>query len=157
MAKAWEVEGLSPKKSLETCARRIITTRFREMMSYREGVVEGSDIEFVHDMRVSSRRLRAAMENFSACFSDERKAFRGYLRQVKALTHVLGVVRDLDVLIHRFEKDVKTLPQAERVGIEKLIARLRGQRQDARKPMLVMFALLDADDFAKQFLKFFEV
>ncbi len=65
MAEAWRVEGIIPRKSLEECARRIITTRFQEMMSFKEGAIDGLDIEFVHDMRVSSRRLRAAMDNFA--------------------------------------------------------------------------------------------
>ena len=81
MAKPWLVEGIVPQKSLEECARRVITTRFQEMMSFKEGSIDGLDIEFVHDMRVSSRRLRAAMDNFAECFS--KKKFRKYLKQTK--------------------------------------------------------------------------
>ena len=41
------------------------------------------DPERVHDMRVATRRLRAAMEVFEPCFP--RKRFRKALREVKAL------------------------------------------------------------------------
>jgi hypothetical protein len=57
MAKAWKVKGLAPHRSRWNCARRVITTRYREMTSFQSGAAAGADIEFVHDMRVSSRRL----------------------------------------------------------------------------------------------------
>jgi CHAD domain-containing protein len=156
MAKAWEVKGLSPEKSLEECARRIITTRFREMMSYKEGAIDGSDIEAVHDMRVSSRRLRAAMQDFVDCFPKKKK-FRKHLKKVKKLADAMGDVRDLDVLINCLEKDAQTLSDAEQIGVQNLIARLKQNREEGRKPMLEIFKKLDAGDFARKFLRFFEV
>ena len=39
MAKAWEVVGLGPDVPLERAARLVLDTRFREMMSYREGTI----------------------------------------------------------------------------------------------------------------------
>jgi CHAD domain-containing protein len=46
-----------PRGSLEESARGFITIQFREMMSFKEGAIDGLDIEFAHNMRVSSRRL----------------------------------------------------------------------------------------------------
>ena len=51
------------------------------MMSYKDGAKDGSDIEFVHEMRVTSRRLRAAMDNFADCFPE--KAFKKTLQEDK--------------------------------------------------------------------------
>ena len=52
--------------------RRIIVGYFCKMMSYKEGAARmGTDIEFVHEMRVTSRRLRAAMDNFADCFPEK--------------------------------------------------------------------------------------
>ncbi|MAG83658.1 hypothetical protein CMK10_05820 [Candidatus Poribacteria bacterium] len=155
MAEAWRVEGIMPRKSLEECARRIITTRFQEMMSFKEGAIDGLDIEFVHDMRVSSRRLRAAMDNFAECFS--KKKFRKYLKKIKNITSTMGAVRDLDVLISKFKKDAKSLTEDEQIGVKNLIIQLQQKREEARKPMLLMFSSLEKERFDKKFLKFFEV
>ena len=81
MATAKKVKGISPKHSLRENAQRIIIDRFSEMMSYKEGAMDGTNIEYVHDMRVSSRRLRTAMHNFADCFRP-KKTFRAHLKRV---------------------------------------------------------------------------
>ena len=43
--------------------------RADELFGHSEGVLDTSDIERVHDMRVASRRLRAVLEIFEPCFS----------------------------------------------------------------------------------------
>ena len=156
MAKAWELKGIAPEKSLEVCARRIITTRWHEMMSFRQGALEGKDIEFVHGMRVSSRRLHAAMMNFADCFPNQRQ-FQKHLKRVKRITKTLGTVRDLDVLIDRFQKDVQALSEVEQVGVQNLIADLQRERLEKRKRLLKLFRAFEADDVAQKFLEFFQV
>lgn len=156
MAKARNVKGIAPEKSLEECARRIITTRLHEMMSFKEGAIDGRDIEYVHDMRVASRRLRAAMRNFADCFTRKKK-FRRHLKRVERITRRLGAVRDLDVLIDRFQKDLKTVPEDAQIGVQNLIKHLQKEREDRRVPMFRMFEKLDKSNFEQKFLKFFKV
>ena len=156
MAKARNVKGIAPEKSLEECARRIITTRLHEMMSFKEGAIDGTDIEYVHDMRVASRRLRAAMRNFADCFTRKKK-FRRHLKRVERITRRLGAVRDLDVLIDRFQKDLKTVPEDAQIGVQNLIKHLQKEREERRVPMFRMFEKLDKSNFEQKFLKFFKV
>ena len=156
MAKALTVKGIAPEKSLEECARKIITTRLHEMMSFKEGTIDGTDIEYVHDMRVASRRLRAAMRNFADCFTRKKK-FRRHLKRVERITSRLGDVRDLDVLIDRFQKDLKTVPEDGQIGVQNLIRHLQREREERRLPMFRMFEALDRSNFEKKFLKFFKV
>ena len=70
--------------------------------STRDGVLDIGDVERVHDMRVATRRLRAAMEVFEPCFP--RKRFRKALKEVKALADALGERRDRDVEIEFLER-----------------------------------------------------
>ena len=156
MAKALIVKNIAPEKSLEECARRIVTTRFHEMMSFKEGAIDGTDIEYVHDMRVASRRLRAALRNFADCFVP-KKEFRRHLKQVERITSTLGDVRDLDVLIYRFQKDVLTVPSDAQIGVQNLIGHLQEEREVRRAPMFKMFEQLDKSNFEQKFLEFFEV
>ena len=146
------IKGISPDEPLEVCARQIIISYFHQMMSYKEGAKAGSDIEFVHQMRVTSRRLRAAMDNFADCFPE--KPFKKHYKKVKSITQTLGVVRDLDVLIARFEKELGTLPEVEQTDIRSLIEHLKQERKDAQKPLLTLFAKLEEKNKEKKFLTF---
>lgn len=154
MSTAIEIEGIASDKTLENCARLIIVGYFHEMMSHKLGAIEGVDIEFVHDMRVASRRLRAAMDNFADCF--EKEPFKIHYKQVRTITRTMGEVRDLDVLIARFEKELNTLSAEEQRDIQGLIQHLQRERENVRKPMLTLFAELDNIDFETQFLAFFK-
>ena len=153
MAAEVKIEASASDETLETCAREIIVNYFHEMMSYKDGAKDGHDIEFVHDMRVTSRRLRAAMDNFADCFP--KKPFRKHYKKVKAITRTMGTVRDLDVLIDRFQKTLKTLSEAEQVDIKELIEHLHREREEARKPMLTLFMELEETGFETKFLEFF--
>ena len=153
MTIALKIEKISPDDTLEVCARQVIVSYFREMMSYKEGAKDGTDIEFVHDMRVTSRRLRAAMDNFADCFPE--KPFKKYYKKIKAITRTMGTVRDLDVLIARFQRELVTLTEAEQANIRGLIEHLQQERENARKPMLTFFAKLEATGFETEFLGFF--
>jgi CHAD domain-containing protein len=153
MATQPKIKKVSPDETLETCARQIIVGYFCEMMSYKEGVKDGTDIEFVHEMRVTSRRLRAAMDNFAGCFPE--KAFKKHYKKVKAITRTMGAVRDLDVLIARFQRELDLLSEVEQVDIRGLIEHLQHEREEARKPMLMLFAKLEETNLEAKFLKFF--
>lgn len=150
-----KIRDISTDETLEVCARQIIVNYFHQMMSYKEGAKAGSDIEFVHEMRVTSRRLRAAMDNFADCFPE--KSFKKQYKKIKLITQTMGAVRDLDVLIARFENELSTLPKIEQSDIRKLVEHLKQEHEAARKPMLKLFAELEETGFEKKFLAFFQV
>ena len=155
MSTAIEIKGVTPDENMENCARRIIVGYFREMMSHKDGAIEGTNIEFVHDMRVASRRLRAAMDDFKECFESE--PFKQYYEQVRTITRTMGAVRDLDVLIVRFQSELNGLSTDEQRDIKGLIENLREKRRTTRTPMLDLFIELEANDFDTQFLTFFHL
>ncbi|MCW4005771.1 MAG: YfcE family phosphodiesterase [Candidatus Bathyarchaeota archaeon] len=92
------------------------------------GVMQSSDIEYVHKMRVASRRIRATMPLFQTCFPE--KKFKKWLRQVKQVTGLLGEARDLDVQTE-FVKQYKKTSQAaaEELSLELLLSGIRTQRE----------------------------
>jgi putative phosphoesterase len=61
------------------------------------GVMESDDMEYVHRMRVASRRIRATMPLFKNCFPQNQ--FKRWLNEVKKVTRLLGEARDLDIQI----------------------------------------------------------
>lgn len=154
MAKAWEVPGLRGGAGFRDAAGRVILTRWREMMSYRDGTLLGEDIEELHAMRVSSRRLRAAMDAFEAAFP--AKSFRPLLRQVKQITDVLGEARDLDVAVERLSATNSEMSEDERPGIEGLIARYRQDRAAEGPQIAGLFSRIDEERFEKRLVAYVE-
>lgn len=77
-----------------------------------EGVRAADDIEYIHRMRVASRRIRAALPLFKDCFSG--KEYRFWNKEVRAITRALGAARDADVQIAFLRSVVGTIGERER-------------------------------------------
>jgi CHAD domain-containing protein len=71
--------------------------RIKDFSRTIDGVKEGTDAEYVHGMRVASRRLRSALPLFSFCFPKRR--YRRWMKEIRAITRALGDARDTDVQI----------------------------------------------------------
>lgn len=129
MAKAREIDGLSAEQSYGEAAARIVATRGEEVTDHARGVLDTGDIDRVHDMRVATRRLRAALEVFEPCFP--RKPYRQTLREVKRLADGLGERRDRDVAIASLRSFNDQMPSPDQRGVESLIDRLRDEQAEA--------------------------
>ncbi len=151
MAQPWTVNGLTPDAVFRSAAGRIILTRWREMMSYQDGTLAGADIEELHAMRVSSRRLRAAMDAFADAFPP--REFRRYLREVKRITDTLGDARDLDVTIAHLDALLVDLTPIDRPGVIGLMSRYQARREIETTHIASLFAQLENDGFSTQFEK----
>src|SRR3954465_10455962 len=123
MAKARDIPSLHADLSYREAAARTVSVRAQEVFEYAEGVLDTSDIERVHDMRVASRRLRAVLEIFEPCFP--QADFKTVLRDGKATADALGERRDPDVHIEAMEAFEAGVQAMSRPGIEALVARLR--------------------------------
>ncbi|MGH9176600.1 MAG: CHAD domain-containing protein [Vicinamibacterales bacterium] len=152
MAKAKKIEGLDEATPFRIAIGRVIETRFDEMMQHRAGTILGRDPEALHDMRVGSRRLRAAMDVATECFP--RKRYRYYHQTVKQLTDVLGGVRDCDVMRDALVAYRETRPNAERPAVNRMLHGLRQERDARRLEMLAFFERLDDDRFDVRFRGF---
>lgn len=125
MAKAGDID-VDAFEPYALAAARIVRVRADELFDHADGVLDTSDIERVHDMRVASRRLRAVLEIFEPCFP--QGDFKTVLRDVKALADALGERRDPDVHIEDMEELEKHMQVAFRPGIDALVDRLHAQQ-----------------------------
>lgn len=144
-------EPLSDQTEYRLAMGQLIEERFDKMMSYREGTISGVDPEDLHQMRVWSRRLRAAMDVSTSCFPKQYKFFH---RRVKQITDVLGDVRDNDVMIETLSEYRDGRPADERHAINDMIRQLRERREEARLAMLAFFEQLDRERFDVRFRGF---
>lgn len=152
MAKPQRIEGLEDSTVFRVAIGRIIETRFDEMMRHRAGTILGRDPEALHDMRVGSRRLRAAMDVATECFPAKR--YRYFHQTVKQLTDVLGGVRDCDVLRETLVAYRETRTDAERPAINRMLFGLRQERDARRLEMLAFFERMDNERFDVRFRGF---
>jgi CHAD domain-containing protein len=129
VAKPRAIPDLNEDEPYAAAAARVVAVRTSELLDNAEGVLDTGDIERVHDMRVATRRLRAALEVFEPCFP--RKRLRAALREVKALADALGERRDRDVTIAALTEFAAGVEDADRPGVESLIARLRDEQEEA--------------------------
>ncbi|HEU4753667.1 MAG TPA: CHAD domain-containing protein [Armatimonadota bacterium] len=138
-------EPLSPDAPLWAWAYEAIGRRAETMVGHLEDVRRGEDIEAVHDMRVWSRRLVAAMRVYRDCFPGPR--FRRLLKEARGVTRRLGTVRDLDVLIDHYERLEPAAPAETLPAIGYLPAVRRAERRKARGPMLQALDTLETTHF----------
>lgn len=113
--------------------RSLIGARWEEVWKAIPRAAEGADIEGVHDVRVASRRLRAAMDVAVPAFP--ASWYKPLHRAAKEITSELGAVRDRDVLIEYLTEAREEAPLNERPGIDRLIARIDRERTAAREEM----------------------
>src|SRR5436190_12008181 len=129
MAKARAIEGLVAEESYAAAAAKIVAVRAREVADHSHEVLDVGDIERVHNMRVATRRLRAALEIFEPCFPPDQ--LDESLREVKAIADALGDRRDADVAIAALEGFATGLAAPDRPGVASLVEKIRAEQAEA--------------------------
>lgn len=126
-------ERVDASLTLGEVAYAVMRRQFGRFLRHESGVRLGEDPEEVHDMRVASRRLRAALQAFEPALSEKARRFEPELKHFAA---VLGEVRDLDVQLERVGVWISTAPEEEREPLRELRTALEAQRTAAREAML---------------------
>jgi CHAD domain-containing protein len=113
--------------------RALIGARWEDVWKAVPRAAEGADIEGVHDVRVASRRLRAAMDVAAPAFP--ASWYKPLHNVAKEITSELGAVRDRDVILEYLTSERDAAPPNERPGIDRLISRIDRERIAARSEM----------------------
>jgi CHAD domain-containing protein len=95
----------------------------------------GEDIEELHDMRVATRRMRAAFRVFGPYF--DPITIKPHLKGLKRTGRALGPVRDLDVFEEKAQEYLATVPADQAGALDGLLEVWREKRVLARERMLV--------------------
>lgn len=120
-----------------------------------EGVIKSEDTEYVHKMRVTSRRLRAALPLFRFCFPG--REFKEWTRQLKKATRLLADARDLDVQIAFIQQYIgKLKPTAEKSGVNVLLEDHRERRRSIQSSVVSGLEKLEASNVLADIRNFCE-
>jgi len=131
VAKAKTIPDLSADVTYAEAAAKIVAVRGEELAAHAQGVLDTGDIERVHDMRVGTRRLRAALEIFEPCFP--AKPYGQALGEVKKLADALGERRDRDVAIAALHGFNDQMAAPDRRGVTSLIEQFRAEQLEANE------------------------
>ena len=124
--------------------RKVMRFHLARMLAKEQGTRDGHDPEDLHDMRVATRRQRAAWRVFGDSFRGGRtKTYRRGLREIASR---LGAVRDLDVLLDAADAYRADLSPTEQRALEPLLAGWRTHRDDARR---LLIRELDSDEYRR--------
>jgi CHAD domain-containing protein len=124
---------VSPDATLGELAYRALRKDAATMLANVPGTRLGEDIEALHQMRVATRRMRAAIDMFADVLPVRAGRLHAELGWLAAL---LGDVRDLDIQIGRFDDWTDQMSGDHREALDELADLFIGERVKARTVLL---------------------
>jgi triphosphatase len=112
---------ITPQASFQ----RILKHSVEQIAHNARGMLGSSDPEFLHQLRVHQRRLRAALRAFRQLLSGKKR--KRLIRDLRALSPILGAARDWDVLLARAQVGAKAQSKAATARAEAVDA-VRSQK-----------------------------
>ena len=129
--------GILADDTFAEAGRKVFLAQFATMLWHEAGTRTGDDIESLHDMRVATRRMRAAVDVFTTVF--RKKIIKSYLSELRHLGRLLGKVRDLDVFNEKAACYLNSLPDDSRNGLDPLLSMWQTQLSEARTELVAYF------------------
>ncbi len=120
--------------TVQQAARHIVARHLYRLRLHDPGTRAGEDPEALHDMRVATRRLRAAVRIFADGMPPRVHSI--LRRELQWLGQLLGRVRDLDVQLAKLDAFTAAAPPGFRPALACLHAHLNDQRLRHRADML---------------------
>jgi CHAD domain-containing protein len=125
MAKPTPVRGLDAASPMPQAARAFLGSRVADVQRHLGKLGPDLGADEVHDARVATRRLRAALTLFG-----KRKRVRKADKVISALQDALGEVRDLQVQLDAFAALGEKADPLERTALRHVRQHLQGRLPD---------------------------
>lgn len=146
-------EPLDPAWDIGVAAQHIVLTHFSELLSWRAPVWRNTDVEAVHQIRVSARRCRTALQTFAVLWpAQQAQRFAAYIAR---FADSFGTARDLDVMLLWLEEQLAGADSDRAAAYRWLLERNTAKRA-AQQPRLEKTLLkLEQDGFPAAFAAYF--
>lgn len=127
MADGKWITELTPTTPVADAARRVLTVRLQVVHDYLPLALHEADKdpEYIHQLRVGTRRAGAALQIFSLCLPE--KELRAARKQLKRVRRNAGSARDWDVFLMGLVSGEKQ-PENRRPGIDFLLGYALAER-----------------------------
>jgi triphosphatase len=106
------------------------------MLLNEAGVRDSDDIEYVHDMRVATRRARAAGRLYGGYFKKKSKSVPRFMSHLRSTGRLLGAVRDMDVALDNLSHYRAEAADAPGEGLDDLALHWLEKRDRAQRKLL---------------------
>ena len=149
MADGKWIAGLSAGMPVADAARVVLAARFAVVRHFLPLAAERpqEDVEYVHQLRVGTRRAGAALRVFKDALP--RKALRETRRTLRALRRAAGDARDWDVFLASLPEAKALSPASAKPALDFLVGYAFGERAAAQQ-RLVSAAAEAGPTFAEQ-------
>ena len=122
---------LDPEAPVKVSTQAIITTFIQTARHNEKGVVADYDTEFLHDYRVSLRKVRSVLSLFKGVYSLEDTVH--LMKDFSSLMQKTNGLRDLDVYLLNKQKYFRLVPTDTHEGLEILFEYFLGKRKSEQK------------------------
>ena len=139
----------SPDSSFRAYGEHMIADRIAKMLSYAREVRRGTDPEAVHDMRVASRRLRAALSVFEPAF--RHPEYDRLQKEVKQVTASLSRARDLVVMIEEITREAGQIPASQRGVMSDIVRKWSVERRRTQNDVVAALDRMAQRDMSAMF------
>ncbi len=139
MAEGKWISDLRPDTPLTEAARQVLFVRLQVVKDSlpRAALESDNDIEYVHQLRVGTRRADAALRIFADCLP--KKVHRKARRRLKKLRRAAAAARDWDVFLADLLSREQKADAKHRGGLDFLIGCALGQRAAAHADLEAVY------------------
>jgi CHAD domain-containing protein len=132
MADGKWIPGLHASTPVADAARRVLTVRLEVVRDHLGLALQepDKDPEYIHQLRVGTRRAGAAVEIFSVCLPD--KIYKAARKRLKRLRRAAGEARDWDVFLITLAQTRQRKNNRRRAGLDFLTGYALSRRTAAQ-------------------------
>ncbi|MFV2073351.1 MAG: CHAD domain-containing protein [Thermoanaerobaculales bacterium] len=127
--------ALTPEQPSDDAMRRILGCLLTALRAKVDGVLEDSDVVFLHDLRVATRRTRSALGQLEGVLP--AKAVAPFSVDFKWLAELTGPCRDLDVWLLDLSLYRGALPHDEGAALSRFESRVQAARDRAHAEVVL--------------------
>jgi CHAD domain-containing protein len=125
---------IGPSDTMTEAAAKTLRFHLAKMLEHEEGTRLGEDPEELHDMRVSTRRMRMALRVFADYLDPE--VLRPVLKGLRRTGRTLGNVRDLDVFNEKTQVYLDGLSDERAGDLDGLLDAWHAEREKQREHLV---------------------
>jgi CHAD domain-containing protein len=138
---------MAPQNSLRENAPVVIRPRLAALFGWSPYVEDPRHRLELHEMRISAKKLRYAMEAFRPCYG---RWFAKALRQVREVQERIGSIHDLDVMLDRLH--AHALARDSAASLQPVAADIAARRAAEHRAFVEYWHRLETNGFADRLM-----